>query len=341
MENAAFVVRGSTQLIAAAVALLSFTLKTASAADSVDELRAAWKLRTSRIKQFEANWTETIVTFTTDHASDDPTAADNPSDLVHKVRCHLASVGRKSRIDWTGPSFSLETGSFLEKSFVRIYDGRERKEVFRSTAFGGRPAGFLSDTGTFDDGDWRFQPLILSLRPVYVAMGAPDLHNWRATQKAAVVHGIECSLIEWQRNNELLERMFISRAGDRQVIRREMMLRGITIDELTIDYADHAEAGTVCSGWTRLKRADDGTLLQKTTVDDLELRVNGVVDAAQFHEHFPPGTVVTYERTSAIAIVREDGSYRPIAPEEFKRGTPFDDLLKIDPPENVAPFTLE
>lgn len=321
--------------------LLLASLVASSPAESgelIEQVRVAWERRESGYKSFVADWTENVTTFAGMEGRDNAGAPLPKSDVVHPVRSHFAGEGKKARLNRSGLDYSIDFNDYIQKNFTRSFDGIERKEVFQSKSFGGRPGGFLNDKGQFDKGDWRIQPFVMAFRPLTLAMGAPDLTVWTETGRREQVNGVDCDLIESSRGATVKEQMALARDGDFRVLRRVLSKRGQVMDELVIDYVKSSGDEFVCSGWTRVERAEDGRPIRTYIADDLKLLLNQPVDSSEFAYHFPAGTVVTHERTKAIAIVRKDGSYRTILPGEMSSGKTYDELMDSDPQPGAGAF---
>jgi hypothetical protein len=317
---------------------VAFAAYSASAqeTDLVDRVRAAWRVRQEKVKSFDAKWQMSSVNPRGSRLQASEGGPIPAEDRQWTIDFRLVTSGKQIKYTRKGEVWDEATNGYTPEEFVKVFDGQELREVSIMMKADQRPAGWHYDNGKFDDGDdWRIQPLVLALRPLVHAAGAPHVSRWRATLSQRTVGPRRCRIIELDRKLGT-ERLLVDPSAGYVVIGRELEFNGVLLQELRIDYEDRAGFGPLPASWTCLLRDPSGTVTEVRTVSSVDLRLNDRIDPAEFEFAFPPRTLVSHEGTGLRSIVRWDGSLRPVTSGELA-AIPYDDLMELDPaPEAIA-----
>lgn len=332
-----------TQHIGATLIVLVMCLRFVpdAAADTplIERIRRAWQKREDAVRTYVVEWDEQR-TIPKGKAGIDNQGNRLPvEDSVYTIRHRMAGSGNRLRLDRSGPQYDMTTKQVIEKQFVRVFDGQERRELFFGEYKKDHPDGFINKGKFFDDGTYLgIQPVALSFRPLRTELGGIDLATFHVSEFRGSVNGIACSVLERPHGPKGIgvDRLWVEQKEDFRILRRQLGMADRPHEELTISY-DEDSNGRV-KQWTYLARNSSEVPDQISASQTTQVQVNISVADEVFNYHFPKGSVVTYEGSNEIAIARDNETLRPVTAGELGAGISLETLMNTDPlPEARAP----
>jgi hypothetical protein len=250
---------------------------------------------------------------------------------MHIVKYALSGDGDKLRLTRKGIRYDPYPKDFIQTDIVRVFNGRENRQLNRGAITEGRPDGRIDTNRVFDASDWNLQPPVWSFRPATPAFGQMDLDTWVVTGRRETINGVSCDVLERPTMPPGGEHLiYITDSGDRRIVRREYYAHKVPIVQITVTYAE-SPFGLVCDSWTIVERLANGALQQTIAVPKVTLKINESLDPAHFELEFGPGTIIRYRQTKDLAIVRDDGTLRPVTRGELASGQTWDELKESTP----------
>ena len=126
------------------VAFLSAAMSSAQAGDpAIERIRSEWKERQDRVRSFIVEWEEQR-TVPARMGGVGKGGYVPLQDTVYSIRHRMVGSGNRLRLDRNGLQYDSTANDFIEKKFVRVFDGRERRELFQQVTNPDNPGGFLN-----------------------------------------------------------------------------------------------------------------------------------------------------------------------------------------------------
>lgn len=314
----------------AVMSLCMLTSHAAADAPLIERIRNAWQEREKAAQTFIVEWDEQR-TIPKGMAGMGKQRARLPlEDTVYTIRHRMVGSGNRLRLERSGPQFDMTRKEIIEKQFVRVFDGRERRELFFGEYKKDHPGGFLNKIPFFDDGSYLgIQPVALSFRPLRTELGGIDLATFKVSEQRGSVNGIACHVLERPHGGSGIDRLWLAQEGDFRILRRQLGRAERPSEELTLSYEPNSKGN--CNQWTYLMRSSGEVPREMGASKTTKLQINVPVDEAEFQYEFPRGAIVNYEGSNNYAIARDDGSLRPVTAGELSAGISPETLMKTDP----------
>lgn len=305
-------------------------LKAAANDMLIERIRGAWREREKVASTFIVEWNEQR-TIPKGKAGLGKDRKRLPlEDSVYTIRHRMVGAGNRLRLDRSGPEYNMGTKEIIEKQFVRVFDGRERRELFFGEYKKDHPGGFINKGQFFDDGTYlSIQPVVLSFRPLRTELGGIDLSTYKVSEHRGSINGVACHVLERPHAGSGLDRLWVAQDGDFRILRRQLGRAERPSEELTLGY--ESESNGNCTEWTYLMRSRSEVPSQTSACKTIKLEIDVPVDEAEFRYEFPRGAIVNYEGSQNYAIARGDGSLRPVTTGELAAGISPETLMKTAP----------
>lgn len=319
------------------VALCLVASDAAADASLIDRIRSAWQEREKAARTFVVEWDEQVAIPKGMAGKDKQGKGLPPQDAVYTIRHRMVGSGNRLRLDRSGQRYDVSKREIIDKQFVRVFDGRERRELFFGEYKKDHPGGFLNKIPFFDDGSYLgIQPVVLSFRPLRTELGGIDLATFKVSELRGSVDGIACHVLERPHGGSGVDRLWLAQEGDFRILRRQLGRAERPAEELTLSYEPDSKGN--CNQWTYVMRSSGDVPREMSASKTTKLQTNVPVDEAEFQYEFPRGAIVNYEDSDNFAIARDDGSLRPVTAGELAAGISPETLMKTDPlPEAREP----
>jgi hypothetical protein len=293
----------------------------------ISEIRAAWEERQERYQSFEVEWEERRTTPAGGHYRGYP-----PEEVTHSLRYRLAGDGERLRLTRSGLEYDIDLRRFAEKNYTFVFDGSESRTLWTSEKLRRHPPGFISQGMAFATNNYHVQAVIVRFRPLVKTLSGIDLSTCEIANERDVIDGVPCRLLRGRPKPRLEELYWIATDGDWRILRYERTVNGRVFSQLTIGYEQRAEHGNIPRDWKHVSINDrSGTLSETIDSTLIHSDINRPLPDEEFELEFPPGAVVQGPERNAIAVVRTDGTLRPITQEELAAGTSYAELMRSPP----------
>lgn len=309
------------------------------------QVRAAWQERQDRFDSYIVEWEETKVV-PRDARRPGPQGVLATEDAILTNTYRMVGEGDRLRLTRKGPQWDMDHRAYMPIDLEQIFDGNDRRWQFiqrYETPI--HETGFLLEDGYFDDGGHlAWQPVTLFFRPLAPKICGIRLDDYHVSDRRGSIDGTSCRILEKTGANGRYELLWLADEADYRVLRRQRVTpEGIAHEELTLKYEDDPAWGLLCTAWTHVIRAGETKLREIRMIEDARIEINVEIDESDLEYEFSPGTIVKYEGTSnprRMAIVREDGSYRPVVSAELMAANSREEVLALmhtPPPPDVKP----
>jgi len=298
----------------------------------LDRVRVAWEAREQRVRSFVVEWVEQR-TIPKGMDGRDPAGRPlPPKDTTFPIKHRMSCEGRRVRLTRSGVEFDISHMKYGQKDFIRVFDGHERRELFKSEFNVQHPGGFLNRRKFFDDGTYlAMQPPLLLYRPLAGELGAIRLVDWRLTPDRRSASGVPCRVIQRERKDHATDEVWIEDGGEFRVFRRQLSVKNAVFEDLSLNYAAEHEGEPVCVSWVHAIR-QSGKVIRTNAVPQPRAEINVSIPDSDFAYEFPAGVVVNHEGEARYSVARADGSLRPVTRGEMAAGISLETLMMTDPP---------
>lgn len=302
---------------------------------SLEVIEKAWRARQERVRSAQWSWRERVfwpkgsisaflVAGTTPEELERRGLASGmgkvmpPKDTIVDFAYRLLLDGEKVRLEYSGQEWAHARQAFRPVQYVSVF-GKEQKSCYlEGTGHATWPLGQVCVGPNYRDAHLAaVQPLMLAYRPLAASMMAVKVLQMSVKGKA-VIDGRTCmELTESLLQKGSVMYWWLDPEREFVVLRRLVMVNRKPFEEIEIRYWEDKAVGWVPHQWRTISyNASSGKLLciHEATLE--EAVFNGPVEHTAFDITFPPGTVVTDEKTGSSYLIRSDGSRRVIQEDE-------------------------
>ena len=170
----------------------------------VEQVRAAWQERQRGYDSFIVEWEET--------GQSSRMIRDQGRQEVTETLTHrLTGDGGKLHYSRSGMQWDMSQLDVIEQEFVRVFDGDERRELWRRGRGEEHPAGFVNNSGlVFDELSFHVEPVLITFSPLNKRMTGIGFTDWRSADRRGSVADVPCLVLERGRGKDVTEVIWVA-----------------------------------------------------------------------------------------------------------------------------------
>lgn len=316
----------------------------ARAADvDIGTVLKAWRVRQSRVKTAEFEWTEQgVITKGSISAraaaeyakarKKAPAEGIPSKDVVFNLPSSLSLDGSKLRCERESLMWSAEKNQLVPQSALSVFDGKESVLYHGIGGIMRYPQAVIRrEKQNVYAGIYYNRAILINYRPDTFSMSRLAIGQLRIlNQKAVLPGGAECLLVEGVSSSpDERSLCWVDPNRDYVIAKYTEESAGRVHFKLDLSYTQDKEFGWIPSGWDLVWTGGNATIRASVT----KYAINRKIDISRFRVTFPAGTRVTdmVSNPSSDYIVKEGGKIRNIPREDI--GATYEQMLNSEPGE--------
>jgi hypothetical protein len=309
---------------------------------TIDKIQVAWQARQEQTKSARFFWKEQKTwpkgaissAFASIIQQRNPglkskvmPSADRSVNFTYILTLHENKV----RFESSGEEWDPEKQDFRPVKYVSVFDGKTAKYLYPDgIAHATWPLGTIRADPNYRDAELAaLRPLLLVYRPFVETLQPVDIQGFSLENDDVVIDGLHCIELVRRFSTNSSIHFWLDRDRDFLLIRRLIVEQGKPFESIDIRYQIKEGIGFVPFEWRVVSNSGKGQLLCSGQGTLTSISINMSVEESSFDIDFPPGARVEDERKKEDYILRQDGSKRPILPQDF--GATYEQILNSTP----------
>lgn len=297
----------------------------------IDKIVTAWKKRTAHFSAVDCRWVEAKTSL-----SKGPERTTSP--VIRQYRIMFSPAG--TRVSRQGPQWHPLAKKYLELPYdCAVYHGEFRElmqgDYEQISEF---PQGYITRRGELQNGGMNayFWPMIMAFRPLEIPLNGIDPRQLSVVSENTELDGRSCVVLSRLPAPQLQEHYWLDPSHDFVVRRYERTVDRNPETRLDITYDDDPDG---CRPLEWIFTEFEGRASAIRNITRSEVNSYAVPDAKSqewIQIPFPPRTLIINLDSNARHLVRDNGEWRVIDPEESAVGVSYKSMLTTDPPSATA-----
>jgi hypothetical protein len=314
----------------------------------------AWQERQDRTKSLRFRWSGqktypkgAIPSRVTSRPGDASKAVTPKEDTTFETHHSLALDGDRIRYHNENKIWSHPRQEFLPQVYDCSYDGRDCKQFWPRGAVA-HPKGVLrSESFNVEMNNVNARPVLMTYRAMSPHVQLPHASELRLLKERAILDGHSCLILEQHPKfgQRRLVTMWVDPDRDYSIVRLLSSAEQKSVLQLTVNYRHDPDYGFVPVSWEVTRGGSSGDEKQSSSAVVSEYNLNVPIPLDEFRIDFPPGTVVTDQKSAAggkrsnepkLYVAKEGDRKRLITNEELAKAT-YEQLLTSETGEALKP----
>ncbi len=257
-----------------------------------------------------------------------------PRDTTYEFRASCSVAGAKLRYEHDNHQWSAAKQSYVPMPYVGVFDGKIAKVLHTlGSTYTHWPDALVYREAKHPDRDnLNLLPLLMHYRGVNPELRPYSIETMTVGGLGRAPDGSDC--LELTRDlNGAIQRFWVDPMREYSVVGYLLTVKDRPMTKIAIRYRNDSGHGWVLAAWELSSFQTDGRLTYSTHAQVTQVELNIDLPNSEFDVEFPPGTLVTDEKSKTTYIVNADNSQRQIQPSEIQLS--YDQLISSTPPQSL------